>query len=177
MIPHILRRAVATTSMATVLALAGIGTATVTSSLAPTPAAAATQQQARYGQPTLYTNDINAMSRFYVALGFTELFRFPQSGTQFATLRKGDFYLTLATFRAIRDATGINRVGQAVLFGGDVTVLTSDVDGLYATALRSGGRSQMTPRNQPFGERQAYVTDPSGHLVGISTENGGGGTG
>ena len=176
MIPQIIRRGAVMTSMATVLALAGIGTATVTSSLVPAPAAAAAQQT-RFGQPTLYTDDIDAMSRFYVALGFTELFRFPESGTQFATLRKGDFFLTMATYGAIRDATGISRIVPAPVHSGDVTLLTSDVDGMYAAALGAGGVSQMTPRNQPFGERQAFVTDPSGHLVGISTENGGGGTG
>lgn len=134
-----IRRRAAMTSMAAVVAT-GIGSAVVTMSLAPTSASAAAVE-ARIGQPTLYTNDIDAMSRFYSALGFTEEFRFPATDTEFATLRKGSFYVALVTVAAVRESTGINRIARGFTFQSDVTIFTGDVDGLYTAALAAGGRS------------------------------------
>lgn len=144
----------------------------------PQSAAAAAAAQVDYpreGQPNLYTYDVPRLSAFYQRLGFVELFQFPlPDGTvAFATLQKGPFYLTLANTTVIRQSTGIRQIGPSYFKPNDITVLVPDVDASFNTVRSSGARVLMEPREQPWGERQAYVTDPDGNLVQISTHRGG----
>jgi PhnB protein len=39
----------------------------------------------------------------------------------------------------------------------------AEVDRLYGQALAAGGRSDIEPRNEPWGARFAGIIDPSGH--------------
>ena len=39
----------------------------------------------------------------------------------------------------------------------------ADVERLYRQALAAGGRSDVEPRDEPWGARFAGITDPSGH--------------
>lgn len=161
-------RSVAIAFTAAAVALTGISAVGVTATVATSQAEA---QEIRFGQPTLYTRDIDAMVTFYSALGFVEVFRFPPTDTQFVTMRKGTFYISMVTYRAIRQATGIRNIGPADNFQMDVAILVTDVDTTYQQAVAAGGRPKREPTDQPFGERQAYVVDPSGNLVQISTHH------
>jgi lactoylglutathione lyase len=129
----------------------------------------------REGQPNIYTFDIDRQSRFYQLLGFTELFRFtlPDGTIAFATLQKGPYYLTFAHTQVIRDNTGLRQIGPSLFKSSDVTVITADVDGAVARVRNAQGRVLLAPKEQPWGERQAYVADPDGNLVQISTHRGG----
>ena len=136
---------------------------------------AAQQDFAREGQPNIYTNDIDRASRFYQALGFTELFRFtfPDGTIAFATLQKGPFYLTFSNTNVIKQNTGLNQIGRSYFKPNDLTVIVPNVDAAVTAARNAGARVLMAPKDQPWGERQAYVSDPDGNLVQISTHNGG----
>lgn len=127
----------------------------------------------RVGQPNLYTTDIGRMVRFYRLLGFAEIYRFPlPDGTvAFATLRKGPFYLTLAHYQVIRQSTGLP-LGTTRRQQSDITVLVSDVDKMVARLAQHGATVLLPPTDQPWGERQAFVADPEGNYVQLSTHNG-----
>ncbi len=50
-----------------------------------------------------------------------------------------------------------------------IHVYVEDVDGVYKTALAAGATSLREPANQFYGDRNAQVKDPSGHVWDIST--------
>ncbi|MFF3323770.1 VOC family protein [Streptomyces sp. NPDC002889] len=142
---------------------------TVTAAPSPSPSPAA---QVRYGQTTLYTTDVNKLLNFYRdALGFDVLFRLPETGpAMFGTVRLGpDYYITMTTYDNVKQATGIPNIGRARMHQSEIVVLTPDVDALFARAKRAGARVLMAPKDQPWGERSAYVADTEGNLVQIST--------
>lgn len=161
-----------------------LGTAQLTAATQAAPAAtpqtsttvnlAALEDFAREGQPNIYTNDVDKESRFYQQLGFTELFRFPfPDGTvAFATLQKGPFYLTFSNTGIIKQYTGLWVIGRSLFKSSDVTVIVADVDATVARVKASGGKVLMAPKDQPWGERQAYLSDPDGNLVQVSTHHG-----
>jgi len=126
----------------------------------------------RVGQPTLYTRDINRMAAFYRDhLGFTVLYTFPgPDGTPiFATLQKGPFFVALATYSAIREFSGLPLVMPGPTHQFDIAILVTDTDATIARMRAAGVRVVMEPRSQPWGDRQAYVLDPEGNYVQIST--------
>jgi uncharacterized glyoxalase superfamily protein PhnB len=51
------------------------------------------------------------------------------------------------------------------LAGVAVSFRTADVDGLAEAAVRAGCTLVDPPADQPWGERQAVLTDPDGHVV------------
>jgi lactoylglutathione lyase len=53
----------------------------------------------------------------------------------------------------------------------DVAILVPDVDGTVNRLRTNGARVVMAPKDQPWGERQAYVSDPEGNFVQISTHH------
>ncbi|KOV60926.1 hypothetical protein ADL01_32605 [Streptomyces sp. NRRL WC-3618] len=127
---------------------------------------------ARYGQPNLYTGDVDKMLDFYSkALGFTVDFRFPAEGPgMFGTVSKeGTYYITFSSYDTIQTYTGLRHVGKSTNKQSDVAVLVSNVDQAFAKAKKAGAKVLMAPKDQPWGERQAYVADPEGNYVQIST--------
>ncbi|MFE9331734.1 VOC family protein [Streptomyces sp. NPDC007025] len=141
------------------------------------PAAAkapSTAEIVRYGQPSLYTRNIDKMLDFYhEAFGFQVDFRFPAEGDAvFGTVSLGDsYYLTFATYDVIKQSTPLRHIGRSLRKQSEIVVITSDVDALYAKARQAGARGLMAPKDQPWGERSAYVADPEGNLVQLSTHN------
>nr|ADE22291.1 putative lactoylglutathione lyase [Streptomyces flavogriseus] len=143
-------------------------TVAVTAAPSPSPSTA----QVRYGQTTLYTTDVNKLLNFYRdALGFDVLFRLPETGPAlFGTVRLGpDYYITMTTYDNVKQATGMTNVGRTRVHQSEIVVLTPDVDALFARAKRAGARVLMAPKDQPWGERSAYVADPEGNFIQIST--------
>jgi lactoylglutathione lyase len=126
----------------------------------------------RVGQPTLFTADIEATARFYARLGFVEAYRFPPLGDTppaFVSMHRDTFYITLAQIDVIKQQTGLPRVGRATNRQFDITVIVTDVDEVVADLRSAGARVVMEPRDQPWGDRHAYVTDPDGNYVQITT--------
>jgi PhnB protein len=92
---------------------------------------------------------------FKEAFGAIETFRVNRPGAQLimhAQLRIGDSILELA------DATeefGARAVANILH--------VDDVDAVYQRALKAGATSLSTPREQPYGDREAGVKDPAGN--------------
>ncbi|MEX3106374.1 MULTISPECIES: glyoxalase/bleomycin resistance/extradiol dioxygenase family protein [unclassified Streptomyces] len=136
--------------------------------------AVAAAAPARLGQPNLYTSDVDKMLDFYKnALGFQVDFRFPAAGTAaFGTVSKGDaYYITFTSFDTIKQNTPLKHIGKSTQKQSDIAVLTADVDAAFTKAKNAGAKVLMAPKNQPWGERQAYVADPEGNYVQISTHS------
>ncbi|HET9141287.1 VOC family protein [Actinophytocola sp.] len=126
----------------------------------------------RLGQPTLYATDVEATAAFYRRVGFEEAYRFPPTGDTppaFICLNRGTFYLTISQIDVIRQQTGLPKVGRTTNRAFDITVIVTDVDGVVADLARAGARVLVEPRDQPWGDRHAYVTDPDGNYVQITT--------
>lgn len=126
----------------------------------------------RYGQPNLYTSDVDKMLNFYSkALGFTVEFRFPAEGPgMFGTVSKeGTYYITFSSYDTIKTYTGLPHIGKSTHKQSDVAVIVSNVDQAYNKAKKAGAKALMAPKDQPWGERQAYVADPEGNFVQLST--------
>lgn len=115
------------------------------------------------------------MMNFYQeALGFQTLYQFPEAGSAtFGTSKLGTFYVTFATYKAIRESTSIPSIGRASQRQMDIAILVDDVDAAVARAEAAGAKLAMAPKEQPWGERQAFVYDPEKNLVQISTHRGG----
>jgi lactoylglutathione lyase len=125
----------------------------------------------RFGQPNLYTSDIDAMSAFYQLLGFTESYRFPTDGPPaFAALQRGTFFINLSVFDDVRRSSGLPRIGPTRNHQMDLVVIVEDVDDTL-DALRGSVTVVVEPKNQPWGERHAYVADPEGNYVQITTHS------
>jgi lactoylglutathione lyase len=144
--------------------------ASAAGSTTPTPASA--DAYPRVGQPDLYTSNIDTMSSFYQRLGFTELYRFTMNGvTAFATLENGPAYLTLTDYNVLRQSTGLKNIGPSAQKQSDVTILVDNVDATVAAMKSYGAKVLMAPKTQPWGDRQAFILDPEGNLVQISTHH------
>ena len=92
-------------------------------------------------------------------------------------------------FRSTGSAGGMHaeaRIGDSmVMIGGggewrgtpmptSIWLYVEDTDAVYAAALRAGARSAREPMDQPYGDREAGVTDLAGNQWYISTHRGAG---
>src|SRR5689334_4686217 len=117
----------------------------------------------RIGHPTLFTRDVDRMVAFYESLGFIDGFRFPPAGdAAFVVVFKETFYITITHIDVIKQTTGLplDDSGSGRAF--DVTVIVEDVDEIVDRLRADGVTVLVEPRNQPWGDRHAYVADPDG---------------
>ncbi|MFE0875722.1 VOC family protein [Streptomyces smyrnaeus] len=133
---------------------------------------AADADDIRAGQPTLFTDDIEAMAAFYRTIGFMETYRFPtKEEPVFITLKWSAFHLTLADAAAVRGSTGLSGIGTSGSHRFDITVIVEDVDKTVGALREAGAPVVLEPRDQPWGDRHAYVADPEGNYVQITTHS------
>src|SRR5208282_2039610 len=93
------------------------------------------------------------------------------------------------TYRGTGSAGGLHaqvRIGDSTLMihGGpqlqgapmptSLWMFVEDADAVYATALRAGAKSLWEPKDSPYGDRDAGVTDVAGNQWYISTHKGAG---
>ncbi len=129
---------------------------------------------ARFGQPNLYTDDVDRMSRFYQELGFTETWRFPSVGggvPSFACLRLGTFFLTASLFSALRRSCDLPRIGYSDRSQMEIVVIVDDVDATVERLRAAEVEVVLPPQDQLWGERHAYVLDPEGNHVQLTTHS------
>ena len=53
--------------------------------------------------------------------------------------------------------------------GVEIALVTPDVPGLYARAVKAGAVAVSEPTTKPWGQTVAYLRDNSGHLVELCT--------
>lgn len=129
---------------------------------------------ARFGQPNLYTDDVDRMSAFYQRLGFTETWRFPSVGggiPSFACLRLGTFFLTVSRYAALQRSCDLPRIGRSDRSQMEIVVIVDDVDDTVENLRAASVEIVLPPQDQLWGERHAYVLDPEANYVQITTHS------
>jgi lactoylglutathione lyase len=128
-------------------------------------------QNVRLGQPTFYTSEIDKMMKFYELVGFRENYRFPMDDEPaFVSMNiQWTLFITLASFDAIRYLTGLPNIGKTSNRRFDMTIIVDDVDDAVERLRAAGAPVIMEPKAQPWGDRHAYVMDPEGNYVQITT--------
>ena len=120
--------------------------------------------------PIIYVEDLTASLTFYRdLLGFSETYRFPPGeAAEFVALSLGgsaSLGLTAVTDGQVgaHGKTIQPRVGRQF----ELCVYTDDVDRAVDRLRGRGTPVLAEPADQPWGERMAYVADPSGHPIMI----------
>ncbi|EYF03479.1 VOC family protein [Chondromyces apiculatus] len=116
--------------------------------------------------PMLSAADFSRSVHFYRdLLGGTETYRFPDSGDPvFLVMKLGESELGLGAIGAEPPLHGMPlRPAQGHRI--ELCVYVDDVDATVAHLRASGVPIVLEPRDQPWGERVAYVSDPDGNLL------------
>ena len=102
----------------------------------------------------LARNAARLIDFFKEGFGAQEIFRVPQPGGKImhAELRVGDSMLELSDGTAEFPPRSTMHI-----------LHVDDVDATYERAIRAGATSLNAPREQPYGDREAGVTDPDGN--------------
>src|SRR5208282_182718 len=114
--------------------------------------------------PYLIVREADELLQFVkTAFGAKELFRGTGSaGGMHAEVRIGDSIVMLGGGRQL----------PAPFMPTSLWLYVPDADAVYAAALRAGAKSISEPVDQPYGDREAGVTDPGGNQWYISTHKG-----
>lgn len=110
----------------------------------------------RIAAVTLATHEMARAVRFYSALGFALLYG--GEDASFTSFRVGSGYLNLILQPSERQWS----------WWGRVIFYVSDVDALYALALRSGLHPEAPPRDAEWSERYFHLVDPDGHELSFA---------
>ncbi|WUS98433.1 VOC family protein [Streptomyces sp. NBC_00708] len=112
-------------------------------------------------QPVILTADLDTLRRFYTDLfGAEEIFRVPEEGPVFYVgLRIGDTDLGLVTKKVPADGAA-----PRIL----LSIEVDDVDETRARVEALGGSAGGDPKDMPWGQRVAHVTDPDGNAVNLT---------
>ena len=128
----------------------------------------------KLGYTILYVRDVGASVAFYErAFGLARRFVHPE-GT-YAEMETGD---TALAFVAHEQAGANLPGGFAPLspdgppVGMEIALVTPDVEGAHARALREGAADVAPPKTKPWGQVVAYVRDPDGTLVELASPMG-----
>jgi predicted enzyme related to lactoylglutathione lyase len=115
--------------------------------------------------PIINCEDLQTTKRFYRhVFGAEQSYEFVHEGQEvYVTLDigAGKLALGLGTGPAMYGETPLPASGHAV----DLCVYTPDLDAAVAAAPDAGGRVVMEPQQMPWGERVAYLQDPTGTMV------------
>ena len=108
--------------------------------------------------PVIYARDVALVASFYERLGFERVYEF---GDGYVSLQRGDASLGVTTVDSPKLLAGVE-AGTAPRF--EMFVYVEDVD---ATVAALGAPVLAEPKDMPWGERVAYVTDPEGNPVAL----------
>jgi lactoylglutathione lyase len=157
------------------LLLSSVMTALPTTSEAAEPAAGKTMNtpSVSLGYVILFVDDVSASLDFYEqAFGLSRRLFNDENGKAYGELETGAACLAFAS-RELAAA----QLKREVVFaspdkaplGVEVALVTTDVPGLYARAIKAGATSVAEPAAMPWGQTVAYLRDNTGHLVELCT--------
>ncbi|NIK60090.1 VOC family protein [Kribbella shirazensis] len=117
--------------------------------------------------PVLYVADVRRSVEFYTLLGYEATYQFPLEGDpHYVGLERGDSSLGLSDANWPEAQLGIT-VGTAPRF--ELFVYVDDVEAEVERFRAAGHTILQEPATMPWGERQAYLTDPEGNPVALAT--------
>src|SRR4051794_17437628 len=116
--------------------------------------------------PVLYSFDVERSARFYVELGFREVFRLPPEGEAgYVGLGLGESRIGIVSSLWPEDLFG-ERVGAGLRT--ELFVYVDDVDETVERLRARHVRVMREPQDMQWGERVAYVADPDGNPVALA---------
>ncbi|WBQ02221.1 VOC family protein [Kribbella sp. CA-293567] len=117
--------------------------------------------------PVLYVSDVRRSLEFYALLGYESRYQFPMEGDpHYVGLERGESSLGIADSSWPEAQLGIN-VGTAARF--ELFVYVDSVEATVEAFRAAGHPVLQEPATMPWGERQAYVTDPDNNPVALAT--------
>lgn len=118
--------------------------------------------------PMLSVSDLSRSLAFYRdLLGAVISYRFPEQGEPaFVTLKIGEgSEIGLGAITGAGDALHGEPLRPATGHRIELCVYVDDVDSAVRAARDAGFGVVLEPRDQPWGERVAYLRDPDGNMV------------
>jgi lactoylglutathione lyase len=117
--------------------------------------------------PVLYVGNVRRAVEFYTLLGYVPTYQFPLEGEpHYVGLERGESSLGLSDANWPEAQLGIT-VGTAPRF--ELFVYVDDVDAEVERFRAAGHPVLQEPASMPWGERQAYLSDPEGNPVALAT--------
>jgi lactoylglutathione lyase len=117
--------------------------------------------------PVLYVTNVRRSLEFYALLGYESRYQFPLEGDpHYVGLERGESSLGIADSGWPEAQLGIT-VGTAPRF--ELFVYVDDVQATVETFRAAGYPILQEPATMPWGERQAYVSDPDNNPVALAT--------
>ena len=116
--------------------------------------------------PVVYARDVASVSGFYKRLGFEVVYQFPPEGEPgYVSMRRGDDSLGVTHVSSPRELAGVEP-GTEPRF--EMFVYVDNVDATVAELAGTGVTVLREPKDMPWGERVAFVTDPEGNPVSLA---------
>ena len=117
--------------------------------------------------PVLYVTNVRRSVEFYGLLGYESTYQFPLEGNpHYVGLERGESSLGIADSSWPEAQLGIT-VGTAPRF--ELFVYVDDVEAQVETFRAAGYTVLQQPATMPWGERQAYVSDPDDNPIALAT--------
>ena len=117
--------------------------------------------------PVLYVTNVRRSLEFYALLGYESRYQFPLEGDpHYVGLERGESSLGIADSSWPEAQLGIT-VGTAARF--ELFVYVDAVEATVETFRAAGYTVLQEPATMPWGERQAYVSDPDNNPVALAT--------
>jgi catechol 2,3-dioxygenase-like lactoylglutathione lyase family enzyme len=125
------------------------------------------------GYVILYVKDVNASLAFYEeAFGLSRRFFNDANGKAYGELETGAACLAFASIELakahLKQEVVTASAGKAPL-GFEIALVTPDVAGLYARAVKAGATAVSGPETKPWGQTVAYLRDKDGHIIELCT--------
>src|ERR1051325_10730623 len=123
------------------------------------------------GYVILYVKDVAASLAFYeAAFGLSKRFFQDDGGKAYGELETGTTRLgfsSLALAKDILKQAPITSSPTSTPLAEEIAFTTTDVQAVYARALKAGAIALAEPTQTPWGQVVGYVRDIDGHLVEI----------
>ena len=117
--------------------------------------------------PVLYVANVRRSVEFFGLLGYESRYQFPLEGDpHYVGLERGESSLGVADSSWPEAQLGIT-VGTAPRF--ELFVYVDDVEAQVETFRTAGYAVLQEPATMPWGERQAYVSDPDNNPIALAT--------
>ncbi len=125
------------------------------------------------GYVILYVKDVSVSLAFYEeAFGLSRRFFNDDNGKAYGELETGAARLAFASLELAKTHLKQGVVAASpdkAPLGFEIALVTPDVSGLYARAVKAGATAVSEPAAKPWGQTVAYLRDKDGHLVELCT--------